>query len=75
MQAFSVTIDGTSETFNPGADFADGEARQHWTLPGLEKLIHLGLWRRQLDRSGMVVEKPPAVEQVRNLPGARAAAV
>jgi hypothetical protein len=71
MRAFSVTVDNASETFNPGTDFADGESRQHWTFEGVEKLIRLGLWRRCLDRRGTVLEKPPAVERVRRLPGAR----
>ena len=73
MRAFILTVDGATETFNPDVDFADGESRQHWTLQGLQKLIRLGLWHRQLDRRGTVLEKPPAVERVRRLPGARPA--
>lgn len=62
-----------SETFAPGVDFADGDMRQHWTLSGLDKLIALGIWNRQLDRRGMVVVKPPTVEQIRRFASAPAA--
>lgn len=72
MRAFRITIDNITETFTPGADFSDGDDRQHWTLEGLNKLIQLGLWERRLDRRGSVLEKPPTVERVRRLPSARA---
>lgn len=72
MHAFKITTDTATETFSPGADFADGETRSHWTLSGLEKLVRLGLWQRRLDRRGTVLEKPPLVEDVQRLPGARA---
>jgi hypothetical protein len=74
MRAFEVTIGGMSETFRLGADFAEGDARHHWTFEGLEKLIRLGIWQRRLDRRGMVIEKAPAVEDVGRLPSARAVA-
>ena len=72
MHPFRITIDGKTETFAADTDFADGEHRQHWTLAGLDKLIKLGLWERRLDRRGSVLKKPPTVEHVRRLPGARA---
>lgn len=72
MRPFRIRIDGKTETFAPEADFSDGEYRQHWTLAALNKLIQLGLWKRRLDRRGTVLEKPPTVEHVRRLPGARA---
>ena len=71
MHAFKITTEAATETFSPGADFADGETRSHWTLSGLEKLIRLKLWERRLDRRGNVLQKPPLVEDVRHLPGAR----
>ena len=72
MRPFRITVDGKTETFAPEAEFADGEQREHWTRAGLDKLIRLGLWERRLDRRGTVLEKPPTVEDVRRLPGARA---
>lgn len=72
MDAFTLTVRGISQTFTHGIDFTDGDTRQHWTLSGLEKLIALGLWKRQLDRRGTVVVKPPAVERVRRLASATA---
>ena len=72
MDAFTITRSGNSQTFTPGIDFADGETRQHWTLCGLEKLILLGLWQRELDRRGTVLKKPPTVEQVRRVGAAPA---
>jgi hypothetical protein len=67
MSTFTITRGGTSQTFTPGADFADGDTHEHWTLSGLEKLIALGLWERKLDRRGTVLRKPPTVEQVRGV--------
>ena len=71
MRAFKITIGSTSATFRPGADFADGDMRAHWTLDGLEKLIQLGIWERRLDRRGNVLQKPPTVEEVGRLPTAQ----
>jgi len=71
MHAFKITTEAATETFRPGADFSDGDTRSHWTLSGLEKLIRLKLWERRLDRRGSVVQKPPLVEDVQRLPGAR----
>ena len=71
MRAFKITIGGTTATFRPGKEFSDGEERAHWTLDGLEKLIQLGVWERQLDRRGNVLKKPPTVEEISRLPTAQ----
>lgn len=49
MHEFSITGRGRTETFRIGNDYGPGELRHHWTLSGLEKLIRLGLWKRELD--------------------------
>ena len=71
MRAFRITIGKSTAVFRRGADFADGDNRAHWTLEGLQKLIDLGVWERQLDRRGTVLKKPPTVEDVARLPGAQ----
>ena len=72
MDSFTISRSGNTQTFTPGVDFADGDTRKHWTLSGLDKLIALGLWQRQLDQRGTVLKKPPTVEQVRALAAAAA---
>jgi hypothetical protein len=67
MDEFRITGRGRTETFRLGNDYGPGEVRQHWTLSGLEKLIRLGLWKRELDGGGKVKLKPPTVEMVMRL--------
>ena len=71
MRAFKITIGSVSASFTPGKEFSDGDERAHWTLEGLNKLILLGIWERQLDRRGNVLQKPPTVEDVGRLPTAQ----
>jgi hypothetical protein len=59
MDEFQITAKGRTETFRIGNDYGPGEIRQHWTLSGLEKLIRLGLWKREIDKRGRVKAKPP----------------
>jgi hypothetical protein len=67
MYEFRLTGRGRTETFRLGNDYGPGDVRQHWTLAGLEKLIRLGLWKREFDRSGKVKIKPPTVEMMMKL--------
>ncbi len=67
MHKFYITVGHLTETFRSGSDYGPGETREHWTLAGLEKLIRLGLWRRELDKRGNVKVKPPTVEMMRRL--------
>jgi hypothetical protein len=67
MDVFRITGRGRTETFRLGNDYGPGEVRQHWTLAGVEKLIRLGLWKREFDRAGKVKIKPPTVETVMRL--------
>jgi len=60
-----------AEVFRFGIDFNEGEHRLCWTRSGLEKLIELGLWRRELDRRGSLKTKPMRVETAMQLPNAR----
>ena len=62
MNCFSVAHNGRIETFRFGEDYEDGHERLHWTLPGIEKLIRLGLWRREYDLRGRLRSVPPRVE-------------
>ncbi len=64
MYQFRITSKNRTETFRFGNDYGPGEVRQHWTLSGLEKLIRLGLWKRELDSRGNVKAKPPTVEMI-----------
>ncbi len=52
MHKFYITVGHLTETFRSGSDYGPGETREHWTLVGLEKLIRLGLWRRELNKRG-----------------------
>jgi hypothetical protein len=67
MHEFQITAKGRTETFRIGDDYGPGEIRQHWTLSGLEKLIRLGLWKREIDKRGGVKAKPPTVEMMMRL--------
>jgi hypothetical protein len=64
MNSFTLSLGGQSETFRPAEDFSDGHDRLHWTLSGIEKLIRLGVWRREYDLRGKLRTKPPHVETV-----------
>ncbi len=67
MHKFYITVGHLTETFRSESDYGPGETREHWTLAGLEKLIRLGLWHRELDKRGNVKVKPPTVEMMRRL--------
>jgi hypothetical protein len=64
MTPFTVSVSGKTETFLPADDFTEGHERLHWTLGGIEKLIKIGLWRREYDLRGKLKSKPPRVEAV-----------
>ena len=64
MNPFTLSLSGQSETFRPAEDFSEGHDRLHWTLAGIEKLIRLGVWRREYDLRGKLKTKPPHVETV-----------
>jgi hypothetical protein len=59
MHDFSLNLDKGTATFQFELDFTDGVDRLCWTPIGIEKLIKLGLWKRQFDR---LITKPMAVE-------------
>ena len=62
MDSFSISHIEGIETFRFGEDYCDGHERLHWTLRGIEKLIRLGLWRREYDLRGKLRSTPPRVE-------------
>ena len=61
---FRVTRNSFFATFFEGHDFTEGEDRLCWTLPGLNKMIGLGLWKRELDQRGNLKTKPPTVAEM-----------
>jgi hypothetical protein len=62
MRDFNVRVHDQLVTFQFGVHFVEGESRLCWTLPGIEKLIAAGLWRREFDRQGNLRSKPMSVE-------------
>lgn len=62
MIPFSVSVAWKVEIFRPIEDFTDGHERLHWTLGGIEKLIKMGLWRREYGLRSKLKSKPPRVE-------------
>jgi hypothetical protein len=62
MHDFSLNLDKRTATFQFELDFTEGVDRLCWTPTGIEKLIKLGLWKRQFDRRGNLITKPMAVE-------------
>jgi hypothetical protein len=62
MRDFNIRVRDQTLTFQFGVHFAEGERRLCWTLPGIEKLIAAGLWRREFDRQGRLRSKPISVE-------------
>ncbi len=67
MHDFTVTLGRRKANFTFGTDFSEGENRLCWTLAGLDKLIALGLWRREFDRHGNLIAKPMTVEMAMKL--------
>lgn len=65
-----MRVGGEPATFRFGVDFAEGEHRLCWTLPGIDKLIGLGLWKREFDGRGNLVSKPVSVEALMRKVGA-----
>ena len=57
--------------FRFGLDFTEGEQRLCWTRSGIEKLIELGMWRREFDARGNLKNKPLPVEAAMQLRNAR----
>ena len=64
-------IGNQAAIFRFGIDFCQGEQRLCWTKAGLDKLIELGLWRRELDARGNLKSKPIRVEAAMQLRNAR----
>lgn len=58
MERFTIKIGAREETFRPTEDFAEGHDRLHWTLAGIEKLIMLGVWKREYTLRGALKMKP-----------------
>jgi hypothetical protein len=64
---FTITFGRRKATFCLGIDFCEGENRLCWTLAGLDKLIGVGLWKREFDRRGNLISKPMTVEMAMKL--------
>jgi hypothetical protein len=64
---FRLASNGFFATFFEGHDFDEGEDRLCWTMAGLNKLMALGLWKRELDQRGNLKAKPPTVAQMMGL--------
>ncbi len=62
MRDFTIRVQGEAVSFRFGIDFTEGERRLCWTLPGIDKLIAVGLWRREFDKRGNLRNKPVPVE-------------
>ena len=67
MNLFTIKVGARKETFRPNEDFAEGHDRLHWTLAGIEKLIVLGIWKREYTLRGALKTKPPRVEKLLEL--------
>ena len=70
MHNFKLTNNSFFATFFEEHDFVEGEDRLCWTMAGLNKLIALGLWRREFDAPGNLKTKAMSVEaamQLRNV--------
>jgi hypothetical protein len=71
MHDFVLRTAKQTAVFRFGPDFTEGERRLCWTAKGIEKLIDLGLWQRELDARGNLKSKPIRVEAAMRLPIAR----
>lgn len=67
MDTFTIKFRDREETFRLMEDFAEGHDRYHWTLAGIEKLIRLGVWKRDYTLRGALKTKPPRVEKLLEL--------
>jgi hypothetical protein len=64
---FKLTNNSFFATFFEEHDFVEGEDRLCWTMAGLNKLIALGLWRREFDGRGNLKTKAPTVADLKRL--------
>ena len=71
MGDFELSVGEQKSTFRYGIDFAEGNNRFCWTPAGIDKLLAVGLWRREFDQRGNLKSKPVTVEAAMRLPGAR----
>jgi hypothetical protein len=71
MGDFEFCVGEQKSTFRYGIDFVQGNNRFCWTPAGIDKLLAVGLWRREFDQRGNLKSKPVTVEAARKLPGAR----
>jgi hypothetical protein len=71
MDCFSIAANGRVETFRRGEDYGEGHERLHWTFRGIEKIILLGLWKREFRPDGSLKSKPLRVEQAMKMTMAR----
>jgi hypothetical protein len=70
MRDFTLRVGDYPTRFRFGVDFTEGERRLCWTLPGINKLIQLGLWKREFDGRGNLISKPMRVEILMRKAGA-----
>jgi hypothetical protein len=70
---FKLTNNSFFATFFEEHDFVEGEDRLCWTMAGLNKLIALGLWRREFDGRGNLKTKAPKVADLKHLADQQAA--
>jgi hypothetical protein len=75
MQDFKLSNNSFFATFFEDHDFAEGEDRLCWTMVGLNKLIALGLWRREFDGPGNLKSKPPTVADLMRMAKEQAASI
>jgi hypothetical protein len=72
MRNFQIRTEKHTAVFRLGAEFTEANGRLCWTEIGLEKMMHLGLWQREVDATGDLIAKPVRVEEAMCLPRARA---
>jgi hypothetical protein len=67
MGDFEFSVGEQKLTFRYGIDFVEGNNRFCWTPAGIDKLLAVGLWRREFDGRGNLKSKPVTVEAAMKL--------
>ena len=71
MRDFVIRTNKHTAVFRLGTEFTEGDNRLCWTAIGLEKMIDLGLWDKDIDARDNLKANPLRVEEAMRLPTAR----
>lgn len=63
--SFVLTHAAKRDIFECGRDFYEWHGGQYWNDGGLQKLVELGIWKREIDAGGFFVCNPPNIAETK----------